>query len=200
MNKILHKSGAETQQGGDHRTGGRDVESIERISNPRYGLGVARRGRDKVGLKRWREGEQRRGWLRPRGNWKTDPHAKQLPQPRKDKRNKAQMLRKRAGPTPRQALEGQNNASQSAYSLQEMNSSPRDAASSVDSTAASDSDGSLVLFPDVTPQLARDFLQAHPHTTIVKIPISFSVWNLRSSPVVVGSVGILSIADLLIAG
>ncbi|KAJ1141242.1 hypothetical protein NDU88_007576 [Pleurodeles waltl] len=65
--KIRHKSGAETRQGGDHGTGGHDRESIERISNLRYGLGVARRGRDKVGLKRRREGEKLRGWLRPRG-------------------------------------------------------------------------------------------------------------------------------------
>ncbi|KAJ1208294.1 hypothetical protein NDU88_003680 [Pleurodeles waltl] len=51
-------------------------------------------------------------------------HAGQLPQHRRDKRNKAQTLRKRTGPTLCQALEGQNNALQTAGSLQEMNSSP----------------------------------------------------------------------------
>ncbi|KAJ1183572.1 hypothetical protein NDU88_000390 [Pleurodeles waltl] len=39
-----------------------------------------------------------------------DHHAGQLPQHRREKRNKAQTLRKRTGPTLRQALEGQNNA------------------------------------------------------------------------------------------
>ncbi|KAJ1215907.1 hypothetical protein NDU88_003514 [Pleurodeles waltl] len=85
------------------------------------------------------------------------PHAKQLPQPRRDKRNKAQMLRKRTGPTLCQALEGQNKALQTAGSLREMNSSPCVTASSVDSMAASDSEGSLALFPNITPQIARDF-------------------------------------------
>ncbi|KAJ1140068.1 hypothetical protein NDU88_006429 [Pleurodeles waltl] len=85
------------------------------------------------------------------------PHAKQLPQPRRDKRNKAQILWKRTGPTLCQALEGLNNALQTAHSLREMNSSPCGTASSVDSMAASDSEGSLALFPDITPQIDRDF-------------------------------------------
>ncbi|KAJ1142310.1 hypothetical protein NDU88_008636 [Pleurodeles waltl] len=84
-------------------------------------------------------------------------HAGQLPQHRRDKRNKAQTSQKRTGPTLRQALEGQNNALQTAGYLREINSSPCRTASSIDSIAASDSEGSMALFPDITPQLARDF-------------------------------------------
>ncbi|KAJ1210554.1 hypothetical protein NDU88_005917 [Pleurodeles waltl] len=84
-------------------------------------------------------------------------HAGQLPQLRRNKRNKAQTLRKRTGPTLRQALEGQNNTLQTAGSLREMSSSPCRTASSIDSIAASDLEGSMALFPDITPQLARDF-------------------------------------------
>ncbi|KAJ1116188.1 hypothetical protein NDU88_004406 [Pleurodeles waltl] len=84
-------------------------------------------------------------------------HAGQLPQHRRDKRNKAQTSQKRTGPTLRQALEGQNNALQTAGSLREMNSTPCRTASSIDSIAASDSEGSMALFPDITPQLAIDF-------------------------------------------
>ncbi|KAJ1104039.1 hypothetical protein NDU88_001454 [Pleurodeles waltl] len=84
-------------------------------------------------------------------------HAGQLRQHRRDKRNKDQLSRKRTGPTQRQALEEQNNALQTAGSQRGMNSSPCRTASSLDSNAASDSEGSMVLFPDITPQLARDF-------------------------------------------
>ncbi|KAJ1083212.1 hypothetical protein NDU88_003372 [Pleurodeles waltl] len=84
-------------------------------------------------------------------------YTRQHPQPRRVKRNKAQIVRKKAGPTPQQALEGQNDAIQYAYSMQEINSSPRDATSSMVSTAASDSEGSLALFPAITPQLTQNF-------------------------------------------
>ncbi|KAJ1192982.1 hypothetical protein NDU88_002288 [Pleurodeles waltl] len=65
-------------------------------------------------------------------------------------------LKKKAGPTLQQALEGQNAAIQSAFSIQERNSSSRGMASSMDSTTALDSDGSLTLFPVITLRTARD--------------------------------------------
>ncbi|KAJ1123221.1 hypothetical protein NDU88_001694 [Pleurodeles waltl] len=81
---------------------------------------------------------------------------RQTRRPRKDKQGRQHPTHRKTGPMLSQVLESQKAAIHSAYSTQRVGSPPGGIASSVDSTVASDSEGSMALFPSITPQTAQE--------------------------------------------